>query len=461
MKIKPLRVIDLATIISGELKQGSESEMIQYGAYRLKQVKKPKTMLFTRVRITGWKMLEQFSPLILVTDCHYKQKEIPEDLIFIKVENLEEAYWKFVNFYRSQFNVPVVAITGTSGKTTTKEMIKHILSFDKIVTATKLSNNSRTAFLQYLLNIEDETEAAIFETAVGSPGDISNAGKYLKPTIGIITNIGAHHLNYCKTLEGYIQAKGEMVKILEANGTLIINSDDVNTSKIDLKNFKGKIIKFGKDKSSEFKVSHIQYNLTGMYFTLHHHSKTFDIFVPGFGEHQVYNALAAIAAVYKIGISIEEASNRLKSFKQLDKHLELFKSINGSILIDDTWSMTTTSLKAALEVLNALGKSKKKVAIIGSMTDLGSSGYKIHKQAGELIHEIGVDVLITIGEHASIMAEQVKNLGMDIPVYAFKNSILVYPLLQEMVDSNTIILVKGDMYSQTIHELVEKLIASE
>ena len=133
-------------------------------------------------------------------------------------------------FYRDQFHIPIVAITGTSGKTTTKEMIKHILSADRKVTATTLSGNSRTASLQYLLGIEDETEA-VFETAVGSPGDVTNAGRYFKPTIGIITNIGAHHLNYCKTLEGYIQAKGEMLDIIHPKGTLIINAEDMNTKK--------------------------------------------------------------------------------------------------------------------------------------------------------------------------------------------------------------------------------------
>ena len=109
------------------------------------------------------------------------------------------------------FQIPIVAITGTSGKTTTKEMIRHILSADKkIALLQTYSNNSRTAHLQYLLSIDEDTEAAVFETAVGAPGDVLNAGKYFKPTIGIITNIGAHHLNYCKTLEGYIHAKGEM-----------------------------------------------------------------------------------------------------------------------------------------------------------------------------------------------------------------------------------------------------------
>ncbi len=455
--MKPLSVKNLAMITAGYLVQGSEEMLIQHGAYRLKQVKKPNTALFTSKRIVNWKSLEPLSPLVIVTDRAYRPNDIPAQIIIIQVANVDEAYWRFVHFYRNQFHIPIVAITGTSGKTTTKEMIKHILSADRQVTATTLSSNSRTASLQYLLNIEDDTEAAVFETAVGSPGDVTNAGKYFKPTIGIITNIGAHHLNYCKTLEGYIQAKGEMLDIIQPKGTLIINAEDMNTKKLDISKFNGRVLKVGIHDSCHFRASHIQYYQKGMNFKLHHNRKIYDIFVPGFGQHQVYNALAAIAAAYEIGVPIPVSANQLQSFRQLKKQLQLFEGINHSMLLDDTWSITTTSLEAGLKVLKDLGEGKKKIAVIGTITDLGSWGYIIHEQAGELIHRIGVDVLITIGEHARIMADHAVNLGLNAPVYTYKNSTLVYPLLQQIVDENTIVLIKGDMYSEQVSKLAAEL----
>ncbi|MEK5333011.1 MULTISPECIES: Mur ligase family protein [unclassified Lysinibacillus] len=455
--MKPLSVKNLTAITAGKLLQGSDEVLIQYGAYRLKQVKKPYTALFTNKRIINWKSLESLSPLVLVTDRLYSQHEIPQKVIIIQVENADEAYWKFVHYYRSQFEIPVIAITGTSGKTTTKEMIKHILSAEKEVAATTLSSNSRTASLQYLLSIDDETEVAVFETAVGSPGDVRNAGKYFKPTIGIITNIGAHHLNYCKTLDGYIQAKGEMAEIVNPAGSLILNAEDANIKKIDLSKFKGDIIKIGQHASCDFKASHIRYVENGMQFTMHHNMKKYDVFVPGFGEHQVYNALAAIAAINELNVPISLAIKQLASFKKMKKQLQLFESINNSLLIDDTWSLTTTSLEAALKVLNSIGDGRKKIAVIGTITDLGSWGYVIHEQAGELINRIGVDVLITIGEHARIMADHAVKLGFSDPVYTFKNSTLVYKLLHEIVDENTIVLIKGDMYSKQISDLAADL----
>lgn len=455
--MKPYTVGSIRAIISGELMQGSDEVMVHYGAYRLKQIKNKHTILFTSTRIVDWNRLQDFFPLVLATDLKYNLPNIPENLTIIQVANSEEAYWKFVHYYRNQFQLPVVAITGTAGKTTTKEMIKHILSPSRKVTATNITSNSRTASLQYLLNIEEDTEAAIFETAVGSPGDVLKAGEYFKPTIGIITNIGAHHLNYCKTLEGYIQAKGEMVKVIDPAGVLIINAEDSNISKIDLKSFPGKVIKVGTHESCHFRAYNIQYFQDGMKFNVQHGNENYQMFVPGFGEHQVYNALAAIATVYEMGVTLSEAAVLLKTFRKFNKQLQFIDGINGSVIIDDTWSITTTSLEAALKVLNKVGKGKKKIAIIGTITDLGSWGYIIHKQAGELIYQIGVDVLITVGEHASIMGEHAKKLGFSSPVHSFKSAVIVYDLLQETIDSNTIILIKGDMYSETIKELALKL----
>ncbi|GIN83981.1 UDP-N-acetylmuramoyl-tripeptide--D-alanyl-D-alanine ligase [Heyndrickxia sporothermodurans] len=455
--MNPISVRQIKNILNGKLLQGSEDEFVHYGAYRLKQIKQRNTIFFSKTMILDWERLKEFFPLILVTDQKLNQNVPLDNLIVIKVKDTDEAYWKFVNYYRSLFQIPIIAITGTSGKTTTKEMISHILSGEKTVTSTNSSNNSRTAHLQYLLSIDNNTEAAVFETAVGAPGDVLKAGEYYKPTIGIITNIGAHHLNYCKTLEAYISAKGEMVSALNNSGVLILNSEDKNSKKIDLTNFKGRVVKVGIDSSCHYKASDIEYYKDGMQFNLHFNHKTYPFYVPGFGEHQVYNALAAIAAAHEVGINISEAANRLKTFQNLNKHLQVYDGINGSIILDDTWSMTTTSLEAALNVLNEVGKSKKKVAILGTMTDLGSWGYVIHEQAGEIICQLGVDILITIGLHAKIMADHAVKSGFKSQVYTFNNSILVFDLLKKIVDENTIVLIKGDMYSKPIIDLAIKL----
>lgn len=454
--MKPLSAQKLSTIISGTIVHG-HSIPIHYGAYRLKQIKHKNTVLFVEQHIVNWSEIEPFFPVVIVTEWQYTKSELPPQVTVIQVKNSNQALWKFIHYYRNQFRLPVIAITGTAGKTTTKEMVKHILSHYKKVTATQLSTNSRTAFFHYLLSIEEDTEVAVFETAVGAPGDLMRAGNYFKPTIGIITNIGAHHLDNCKTLEGYIHAKSEMLDIIDPKGTLIINADDANTQTLDFTKFPGKILTVGIGKSHDFSASEVKYSVKGMRFLLHHNNRQYEAYIPGFGEHQVSNALAAIAATVEVGLTIPQVISQLSTFRQLNKQLQLFEGINGALVLDDTWSITTTSLAAALNVLTKLAKGKKRIAIIGTITDVGGWGIFIHQQAAALLYANDVDILITIGEHAKIIATHVLEIGFNGQVYSFNNSILVFDLIKTLADKDTIILIKGDMYSKTMFELASKL----
>ncbi len=198
-------------------------------------------------------------PCAIVTDLDFDGLKLINGLTVVKVKNVKSAFWSFVNTIEVCFPIPVIAVTGTCGKTTTKEMIAHILKEQKSVQSTVSSANSRLAHLHYLLGIDERTEAAVIETAVGRPGDIRYACRYFKPTIGIITNIGACHLNACKTIEAYVSAKGEMVTGLGDHGVLILNADDEKTKAISLVNFKGKIVYFGIKNRADFRATNIQY----------------------------------------------------------------------------------------------------------------------------------------------------------------------------------------------------------
>lgn len=433
--------------------QGSEDLLIMHGAYRLKQVRQPHTILFIKQKIVNWDRLKPFFPIAIVTDKLLQTDS--KEVAIVKVDDVDVAYWKFVRHYRSMITIPIIAVTGTSGKTTTKEMIFHLLSGDLSVAHTNSTNNSRTAHLMHLLSIGEETEAAVFETAVGAPGDLTNAATYLQPNIGIITNIGEHHLNYCKSIEGYIAAKGELCKALEPDGILIVNADDTNTRRLDLMQFKGTMFTFGIQNPSDFRAEDIVYSRNGMYMTVVNYEKRYRMYVPGLGEHQVYNALAAIAAATLVGMDMNRITERLRSFEPMNKQVQVVQGINESIMIDDTWSITTTSLGAALKVLEAIGTGKKKIAVIGTITDLGSWGYIIHEQAGKMLANSGIDVLITIGEHARIMADVVKQSKTVDEVHACMNHHRAFELLKERMNKDSITLIKGDMYSESIKELAQ------
>jgi UDP-N-acetylmuramoyl-tripeptide--D-alanyl-D-alanine ligase len=458
--MKPFSAEEIKKIVNGTLTQGSADLIANQAAYYVEKMDCPNTLLF--LRLTGhinWELINKYVPCTIVTDKNLEPLRTIENCTVIMVNNIESAFWEFVDYYRSLFQIPVIAVTGTCGKSTTKDMIKHILCCNWSVTGTKASANSRTHHLNYLLDINENTDVAVFETPVGKPGDITNSCRYFKPTIGIITNIGLDHMEGCKGLESYIKAKAEMLTGVDESGILIINADDENIQKFDLKTFRGRIVKFGINYPSDFQASHICYSEKGMNFTLTLSQMKHDIFIPGYGEHQVYNALAALSAVHQLGIGITEAAESLTTFKNLPSHIEVIDGINGSIIIDDTWNTNPNSLKAAIQVLTNISRGRTRIALIGDINALGDFALEIHRQIGDMLVESGgVDILITIGTLSAEAANQALKSGFKGDIYMFNNTEGIYDLLKNKLNSNTILLVKSSGYhDKTILDLVKKL----
>ncbi|MEH7114225.1 UDP-N-acetylmuramoyl-tripeptide--D-alanyl-D-alanine ligase [Neobacillus niacini] len=453
--MKAFSISEIRQIIDGELLQGPDNLVIDYIPYYKNILKhKRNVLIFIQKKFKfDLNYIKSRLPCAIVIDDFYDNLTSIQGLTVIKVTNVKSALWKFVHYYRQLFTIPVVAITGTCGKTTTKEMIAHILRGNKIVQSTVSSANSRLAHLHYLIGINEHTDAAVFETAVGMPGDVRNACRYFKPTIGIITNIGACHLNACKTIDAYVKAKGEMVDGLSDGGVLILNADDEKTKSISLVNFKGKIVYFGIKNSADFRAIDIQYSEGGMSFTLKCKHGTYPMFIPGYGDHQVANALAALAAVNEIGITMNQAAKRLQSFKNLGRHLEIVTGYNGATIIDDTWNFNTTSLEAGMKVLNHVANGKQRVALFTDMASLGDYSIQLHKEAGEIVNKYGVDTIITVGNRAKEMANYALELGLNCTVHSFTDYNQVHTLLKEILDENSTILIKSFGNNTTIIKL--------
>lgn len=453
--MKAFSVFEIRQIIDGELIQGSDEFVIDYIPYYKKiRRKKRNVLIFIKNKFElDLSYIKSRLPCAIVTDLDFEGLKLINGLTVVKVKNVKSAFWSFVQYYRELFSIPVVAVTGTCGKTTTKEMIAHILKEQKSVQATVSSANSRLAHLHYILGIDERTEAAVIETAVGRPGDIRYACRYFKPTIGIITNIGACHLNACKTIEAYVSAKGEMITGVGDHGVLILNADDEKTKAISLVNFKGKIVYFGITNRADFRATNIQYMEGGMQFTLKCHKISLPIFIPGYGDHQVANALAALAAVNEIGIDMKQAANRLRSFKNLGRHLEIATGYNGATIIDDTWNFNTTSLEAGMKVLNHVADGKHRIALFTDMASLGEYSSQLHKEASAIVNKYGVDTIITVGNRAKEMANHTLELGLKPKIYSFTNYSQVYTLLKEILNENSTLLIKSFGNNTTMIEL--------
>jgi len=458
--LQPLLVKEIRGLLKGKLISGSEDWRVRDAIYYNRHdLTNRHTLLFvSRNDTINWDFINKKGPVLVISDQPTSElKKALSNTTVIKVKNIIHSYWTFIEYYRGLFNIPVVTITGTCGKTTTKDMIKHILSKDLKVQASESSKNEPRRSFPYLIGIDEQTDAAVFEHGLGNSGNIKHQCMIYQPTIGIITTIGVHHLDGCNNLDGYIKAKAEIVDGIKKGGTLIINADDKNTKKIPLHSFNGKIIYFGTDMKADFRASNIKFAKNGMNFLLHFSNKTYKAFIPGIGEHQVFNALAALAAVTEIGIDIEQAITRLATFQNMKRHLEFSNGIGGSTVIDDTWTNNPTSIEAALKVLDSIGDGKNVILVLGDINRLGNFEKRYHREIGSLVAKKNIHTLITIGSKAEEIAKQAIADGTKANVHSFTDVNGILEILQPVLDRNAILLIKGPMSSRSMIEFASNL----
>lgn len=418
-----------------------------------------------RIRGKYWK---DNKAIVVITDKPELCTNLSDEIVVIEVLDLDAAYWSFIEYYRGLFDIPVIGVSGTCGKTTTKEMMKQILREDFNIKATWMSMNSMSVNLRYVTGINEDTEIAVFEMPVAYPGYLSVACRAFKPQIRVLLNIDVHHLADCETPEVYMKAKGEIVDGLDpVSGVLILNADDENIRKvIDPSPFRN-VVYVGKDNISHYKIESSHFGSGGMNFTFKHDGQSYHAFVPGYGEHNVYNALCAIAAVSFVGITIPTAISRLSSFKQVKSHLEFKTGVNGCTVIDDTWNSAPLSMKSALQVLKNVSKHTKSIALLGYMPQLGKGTHAFaqYSEMGKAAVEADVDMLVIVGERARVIGESALKLGYPPEkIYFCETGEEVYEVIQPHLQPETNILIKVThrvMKKTSFQEFRKKLIPVE
>jgi UDP-N-acetylmuramoyl-tripeptide--D-alanyl-D-alanine ligase len=444
--LKRLKLIDVFACINGELVKGNDSLVINRVAKTPKTLKN-NTLYFDMHKkgMEDLKFFSKYKSIVVVTNKPDDFKYLNGCAAIIKVKNVTRAYWNFIDYYRGLFDIPVIGISGTCGKTTTKEMIKHILSKNHSVCATRRNLNIVRFNCQRLLHFNDKTQFGVFEIGLKNPGDVAKACKYFRPQIRVLLNIGVYHLEGCKTPEGYIKAKSEILQGLDPeNGVLILNADDEKIKKLDVSKFK-KVIYFGFNEKSHFKAQDVMKYKDGIRFILRNKGKSYMVHIPGCAEHNIYNALASIAAVSAAGIDIKESCKILPSFKHFDKHLQFRHGVGGCTIIDDSWNNNPTSMESALKVLKDNSYLKRKVAIVSHMPCIGESEYaeKQYVKMGKKVVDTGLDLLIVIGEKATTIGTAALELGMDKnKVYFSKDGSNIAEVLAPFLNNNSVILIK-------------------
>ncbi|MGO0062611.1 UDP-N-acetylmuramoyl-tripeptide--D-alanyl-D-alanine ligase [Brevibacillus fluminis] len=445
--MKSLRVHEIAEAIGGAVVQGNDQETISRVVTRASQFG-PHTLLFglTKNRRQLQRAIHPPSSGVVVTSQAKRYAGRLAGLTIIRVPNAHAAYWRFVRYYRGLFSLPVIGVTGTCGKTTTKEMIAHMLSGQRNVHYTEKSSNSLQRNLRYLLGIDESTDAAVFEMGVAAKNDLLHSCRYFQPQIGIITTIGVDHLQHCGTQENYIREKAKLLQGLQNQGTLILNADDANCQKIDLSEFRGRVITFGRSDGVDFQASAIRYTADGMDYTLVTGGCSYPVYVPGFGEHNVMNSLASLAAAQIVGMRLEDAIERLATFTHLEGHLEHAPGINGSLVLDDTWSSNPTSAEAAIKVLKQVSAGRKTVAVLGKMGLLGKYTKQQHEKIGKVVVEQGIDYLVTMDNVSRHIGFAALRSGMKPDnIYMCKHPRRAYNVLRRLLDQESVVLIKTSM----------------
>jgi UDP-N-acetylmuramoyl-tripeptide--D-alanyl-D-alanine ligase len=332
-----------------------------------------------------------------------------ENLPIIVVEDTKKVLYDLAWWYRKKFDLPTVAITGTNGKTTTKEMGSAVLSRKYKVLKSPKSYNNLIGIPLTLFEIGPEAEILVLELGMSSLGEIAQLTELTQPDWGVITNIGPAHLEFMKSLENIAKAKFELVDNMAKDKTLILNADDSFLSKR-IKQEKRKVITFGIENQANYRATSIDSNGNGHYHFKVNHQPQIKLKI--LGKHNIYNALAAFALGKELGVDEDLIRQSLENYKPARLRMELFR-VKGVNLIDDTYNANPISMQKALEILTQVKSRGRKIAVLGDMLELGEKSDEFHFNIGEKAGELNIDYLLFRGEFSKSIAVGAKQKGMD------------------------------------------------
>lgn len=322
----------------------------------------------------------------------------------IQVKSLSRAYLRLAGYYGRHFPVPRVEVIGSSGKTTTKEMIGMVLSerFNTLVGRDNLNNPNGVAY--NLLCLNEEHQTAVLEAGMKGPGVIRLSSRLICPDIGVVTSIHSAHLARFGSMAKIIAAKAEILEYLPSGGTLIINWADDNCRKFPLRRFKGKVLRYGFSPECDIWASDIRRRDFSTLFSVHYGELIFPCTVNIIGGYNVGNALAAVAVGLERGMTPEEISRGLERFLPLDGRLKVYQTDEGAIIIDDNFNANPDSTRLLVDELTAMSQEEPVVLVIGDMErpsrDIAQYARRVHNRIGRQLARGNFHHILAVGHWA-------------------------------------------------------------
>ena len=376
------------------------------------------------------------------------------DGVTLKVEDTLTAYQQIAKSWRERFQIPVVAITGSNGKTTTKDLTAAALSSLGKVCKTSANFNNEIGVPMTLLEIDENHKAAVVEIGMRGLHQIETLAQYVKPSIGIVINVNETHIEILGSIENIARAKGELVEAIPAGGTVILNADNFYTAEMKkIANSGVKILTYGIDNAADLTAENISTNGNATNFILNYGGQKYNFEIPLIGRHNVSNALAAIAAGSSVNLSIEKIQRGISSLVTTKMRLEVIRR-NGLTLINDAYNASPASMQAALKTVAEIYPNRK-IAVLGDMLELGEISEKVHRAVGKQLFENKFDTLITLGKLGKFIAAGAKESGIK-NIFSFDTHEDAAKKILEIAKKDDVILFKAShgMHFEKILELI-------
>ena len=376
----------------------------------------------------------------------------------IRVDDTLRALGDLAAYYRSKFDPIVVGVTGSVGKTTTREMIAAVTAALGPVLKNAGNFNNEIGVPLTLFQLSQKYKAAVIEMAMRGKGQIEYLAKIAKPKIGVITNIHMSHIELLGTLDAIADAKAELLDYLPDDGAAVLNADDAYFDYLK-KRAKCRVVSFGESESADVRAVSAGIDSKGCCsFQVKTKRGSFDVRISVPGEHNIKDALAAIAVGEVLKIDQEYMRNALANFKAPEKRSNFIPSRRGFVVIDDTYNASPASVKSAIKTL-AMTEGGRKIAVLGDMLELGDHAAAAHVDVGKAVKEAGIDMLAVVGQLAKLIARGAIDAGMPVSaVSEYEDSYQAAQDLVGKVQGHDVVLVKGSRAIK-MERVVEGLLA--